>query len=426
MSGRRARTIPCLVAALLAGSVVAGWGRPIWVDGPVLDLLVAARAAIPGGDHDAPLPVAVVALDARSLAAPELASYPRTFLAPVWATVLDATTTAGARAVGFDFLFAYSANRFTPGFDTPFLAALGRHRERVVLARSAATLPAPAFLAALLNDETALGLTEVSPDADGVYRRMPATLATSDGPRPTLAGALVRRAQGPAMPPEVVLAPRHHPERIPTYAVVDVLRCATQAPDALRAAFAGRIVLLGSTLPEEDRRVSSSRYLGPPRTAGPPLHPCGLRRLPASDADSPSVPGVFLAALAVEAVASGHVTRTAPPGVVAGLAAASGAAGAALGLTLTPWATAGLVVATALALLAAATLALVRDLWLPLGAPLAALGLASVAAYVLRYLVEEGAHRRIQHAFSHYLSPRSSSGSPPIRPGFGWGVNSAR
>ena len=63
------------------------------------------------------------------------------------------------------------------------------------------------------------------------------------------------------------------------------------------------------------------------------------------------------------------------------------------------------VVLIAAVLLAAGTGALAADLWLPLALPLGALGLAPALAYVVRYLVEERARRRIQHAFSHYLSP---------------------
>src|SRR5262249_44289461 len=49
--------------------------------------------------------------------------------------------------------------------------------------------------------------------------------------------------------------------------------------------------------------------------------------------------------------------------------------------------------------------ALAGDVWVPLALPLLVLGAATVLAYVVRYLAEERARRRIQHAFSHYLAP---------------------
>src|SRR5262249_29172632 len=186
--------------------------------------------------------------------------------------------------------------------------------------------------------------------------------------------------------------------------VIDVLRCARQAPDSLSLAFAGKIVLVGGAMPEEDRRISSGWLLRPMRTDAPLLHPCGLRRLSASDPDSSSVPAVFLHAAAIEAVMTGGVPGRAPTIVVAGLTAATTAGGAALGFLLSPWLAAGAVTVIAAIGFAAATAALSMDLWVPLALPLTGLVVAPVLAYVVLYLVEQRTRRSIQHAFSHYLS----------------------
>ncbi|HEV8672438.1 MAG TPA: adenylate/guanylate cyclase domain-containing protein [Methylomirabilota bacterium] len=404
---RHYRELTCALAALLAVTAAA-WARPpVAADGPLLDLLVGARAALTRSERaveDAA--VAVIALDPESLAAPELAPYPRAFLAPAWATVLDGVLAAGARAVGFDLLLAYSANRFTPDFDRPFLAALDRHRARVVLARSATTLPAPPFLAALGHDPAALGLAELPADPDGRHRHVRAGYdVAGTGPLPSLAAALLQRAGAAPMPTHVLVAPRRHLEALPTYALIDVLRCAADAPATLARAFGGKAVLVGTTLPEEDRRVSSSRFLPSPRRDGPPLAPCGLRRLAASDPDSASVPAVFLHAAAVDAVLAGRVTREAPPAAVTGLTALTAILGAATGLALAPWLAVAATAGLAALLLGAAMGALMADLWIPVALPLAALGAAPALAYVVRYLVEERARRRIQHAFGRYLAP---------------------
>lgn len=402
------RGLTCAACALVALIVSASVGGQIGVDGTLLDYLVEARALLfSSSDALSDSPVAVIALDARSLEEPELAPYPRTLLAPIWATILHGLIEAGAKAVGFDLLFAYSANRFSPDYDRPFLEALGRHRDRVVTARSATTLPAPPILAALRNDEEGLGLAELFPDGDGAYRRIRAGHRTEQGEVvSTLANSLLRRAGAPSMPAEVVLALRHHPERIPTYAVIDVLRCADQAPQALANVFKGKIVLIGGTLPEEDQKISTGRYLPPLRTDSPPVHPCGLRRLAASNPDSPSVPGVFIHAALVEAVVSGHVTKTAPPAVVSPLAALTTVIGAAIGLASSPWVAAAAVLGIAAFLLAAATWLLAGDVWLPMALPLLGLALSPALAYVVRYLVEERARRLVEQEF------RSISGLP--------------
>ncbi|MGH7319927.1 MAG: adenylate/guanylate cyclase domain-containing protein [Candidatus Rokuibacteriota bacterium] len=143
LPGRHYREVTCALCAVAAMAVAVWVGGPTAVDGPLLDLAVTTRSlALPAPDTPNREPVAVIAVDARSLDAPEFAPYPRTFLAPVWAVIVDGVLQAGARAVGFDFIFAYSANRFSPDFDAPFLAVLARHRERVVLGRSANNLPA--------------------------------------------------------------------------------------------------------------------------------------------------------------------------------------------------------------------------------------------------------------------------------------------
>jgi adenylate cyclase len=404
---RRYREFTCTLCALTAVVVAFLVGGRLLSDGLLLDLLIKVReVAFSVEDRPEQSPVVVVALDRRSLETPELVRYPRVLMGPIWAAIMDDVFEAGALAVGFDLLFSYSANQFSPNFDAPFLAALDKHRERLVLARTGATLPALPFLAALRNDGGALGGAEILSDPDGRYRHVRARYeAFGGGTFAGLASALLIRAKAPPLPDELLLAPRRHLERIPAYAVVDVLRCAKQAPDVLARAFAGKIVLVGGTLAEEDRKVSSGQFLTPSRVDSRLLHPCGLRRLGASDQHATSVPGVFLHAAAIEAVVSGRVTSTAPTPVVAGLAAVTAAGGALLGLVLAPWLVVRALVLIGVALFGAGTVALAGDLWVPLALPLAMLMIASALAYAVRYLVEERARRRIQHAFSHYLSP---------------------
>src|SRR5207253_6016942 len=175
--------------------------------------------------------VAVIAVDQRSLDSTELQQYPRVLFAPVWGRLTDALATAGVRAIGFDFLFTYSASRLSPDYDRPFLAALAAHRDLVVLARSSRSVPAPPFLAALSPDDHSLGLAELVADTDGVHRHVRHAYRDENGDVvPSLAAALLDRARLTAMTETVLLIPRAAPEAIPTYAIADVLRCAATAP----------------------------------------------------------------------------------------------------------------------------------------------------------------------------------------------------
>ena len=420
MTRRRYRVFTaagCALVALIAGLIVPA---PLAPDGPLLDVLIWARAAVGTRPAPEPHPVAVVAVDERSLESPELTPYPRALFAPVWARLVEALARADARAVGFDMLFGYTANRFVADYDRPFLEALSAHRGRVVLARSSRSLPAMPFLAAIDADEHSLGLVELVADADGVHRHARSVHHADPADAPSFAAALLVRAGRRAMPATVLFAPREAVEAIPTYALVDVLRCADSAPAALAAAFGGRIVLVGSTLPDEDRKLSSARFLRPARE-GAALAPCGLRRLGSSHPGSALVPGVHLHAVAIDAVERNQLTRTIPGGLVAILAALAAGTAALIAVTWSPWRTIGLVVVAAAALFIAATALLRIDVWLPLALPLAGLVVSPAVAYVVRYLVEERTRRRIERAFGRYLSPhvveQLSAGSTALQLG---------
>jgi adenylate cyclase len=386
----------------MAGVVAFLTGPPTASDGLLLDLLVKVRS-IAFSERSAQSPVVVVALDARSLDSPELGPYPRVLLSPIWAKLLPSILNAGARVVGFDLIFSYDANRFQalePNFNRTFLAALAAYQDRVVLARSAQSAPAPSF--SVIVGTAGVGFSEIPPDPDGRFRHVPAVMRRSGAQG--LAATLLKRADQPPMPSEVLLAPRRSLEQIPTYAVVDVLRCAEADPQALATAFGGKIVIIGGTLPEDDRKVTSDRFLRRRARDGAPLAPCGLRLLGGSNAASDTVPGVFLHAAAIEAVASGHLTATAHPIVVAVISALAAGAAALAGLYLAPWTTLAAVIVLAFLLFSFAVVALQGNYWIPLAMPLLATVGSPVVAYVARYLAEERLSNRIVRAFGHYLS----------------------
>src|ERR1051325_1221105 len=382
------------------------------LDGLVYDLSLAVSGSRPGRMDE---PVALIALDRDSLDSDELAALPRVFLSPAWATVLNGLTDVDARAIGFDIIFSYSANRFpglTGQYDRDFLAALARARDRVVLARSARSYPAPPFVAAVFDpiadagkeEPGAIGYAELSPDSDGVFRRLTPQVETKDGQRlTTLAAALLERAKSP-MPSHVLLAPRAPLEAMPAYRLIDVLRCLEHEPATIRQAFAGKVVLIGTNLPEEDRKVAPDRFMRPAtqRDANPG---CRLDRLGASDPGSHTTPGVFVHAAAVEAALTGNLIAPVPPVGRAIAAAITAVAGALLGFSLTPLLAIVGVVAVFVLCLAAALLSLGFGLWFPAVLPIGAAVAAMIVAYVVRFLVEERRRRRVQNAFGHYLAP---------------------
>ncbi len=394
--------------AVAAGAAVAALsGGQIAGDGFIYDLALGARARLappPQGTE----PVAVVAVDQRSLQAPELRALPRVLFAPHWATLLEALGEAGARSVGFDFLFAWSSATFLPDNERQFLGALAANRDRVVLGRSAAWPPAPPYFYAIGagQNSNSLGLVGLAPDSDGVYRRVRASLSGPDGAVPSFAAALAAKAGLPAMTEPILLAPRRPLSEIPTYSLIDVLRCAEIDPARLRNVFAGRIVVVGSVLPDEDRKQPLDRFFAHarPRETAPPEDGCRLEA-EIVGREGATVPGVMIHAEALVEYARGRLTTPiATPTAVAVNAVAAGL-GAAIGLLLAP-VLALLAGALLVALLfAASAIALGKLVWLPIALPIATAATAIFVAYVARYLIEDRRRRQIQSAFGHYLAP---------------------
>ena len=414
-SRRHHRAVTTILAASLAFGASLTTDIPVaGVDGFFYDLSLAVHGARPGIGGE---PVAVIAVDRDSLAADELASTPRVFFAPFWAKVIDGLAASGVRAIGFDIIFSYSASRFPAldaRYDHNFLDALARHHGRLVLARSAGLDLAPPIEAAVYDLDTdagkdqpaAVAFVELVPDADGVQRRVGASLVTGEGQAlPTLSAALLARVKAPAMPDSVLLAPAAPLEAIPTYRLIDVLRCLDRQPAALREVFAGKIVLIGTNLPEEDRRRSPDRLMPPARALPAGDGACTLGQLGASHPGSRTAPGVFFHAAAVQSVLNGNIVRTVPAAGRAAAAAAWSICGSLLGFTVAPWIAAVGVAVLAIAGFGLALALLPFGWWLPVAVPVAAAVISMVLAYVVRLLVEERRRRRVQEAFSYYLAP---------------------
>ena len=380
---------------------------PIALEGMFFDLSLAAAAHFRADEQDArEANIVVVAVDRRTLDAPELEGLPRTLFGPAWAVMLDALREADAKAIAFDMILGFSGDRLQPGFDRAFLRSLSNAKDLVVLARSSSTLPVRNYLAALRFDETALGLAELAPDSDGIHRRIRLRRTDASGAViPSLVGAALRR--GGVVRPEhsVIPAPTHHEEDLPTYSLVDVLRCATSDPATLNRAFAGTLVFVGTTLAEEDRKRTSARFLSRRLRVDRPAGGCELPSRHASPPGAETVPGVFVHAAAAAAVLKGSLVTVAAKPWAAAAAVVAALAGTLAGLFLAPLAAAAVAVVVAAAAWAMQIFAIGHGLWLEVTYAVLAIFIATAVAYVGRYLVEDRRRRQIQRAFGRYLAP---------------------
>src|SRR5439155_2296216 len=184
-----------------------------------------------------------------------------------------------------------------------------------ILSNDHLDVPYRAQQVAVRNNVRALN---VSTDTDHVIRRMPLTFSIEGKPVPAMAVELAARALGAkpqtgpsgvtelsgyaipaAVPNTLTLNFRGLGRDVPTYSFADLRTCIEKGDrDFFRRAFDGKIVLLGTVLNFEDRKLTSMRlsggYDGTPGPRCAQAAPAGAAQKARSD-----VAGVFVHANAV-------------------------------------------------------------------------------------------------------------------------------
>src|SRR5215469_184726 len=334
-----------LCAGLLAASPVFDGIR-----GLSLDVLTMLRWRT-FGNAQLPTHAVVVALDEETFRTAPFEGTPTVTWTREIGRVLTAIIEAGAKVVGFDLVFPTSIEQSEVpfgdetlgarlrGFDRDYLRALalGAHAGKVVLGQvqhqDDPVLPSAGQRAAVGFGANIRPLNLYN-DPDEVIRRVPLNFA---------GGA----------------------DDIPTFSFADLHACVEKDTAFFRRHFEGKVVLIGTVLDVEDRKIASKRFATAPEGANAercalPMPAAGQRFV------RDSIAGVYLHATAVNNLLDGatltELNRTATgiaSFVLAGLAAAAA-------LALGP-ASAGLVfLGIALAWSAGATLAFRGALALPL------------------------------------------------------------
>lgn len=403
MIARRRKILLICLSAVLAFALARTVSGPGWLEGLYYDAALAVRAAM-NADAPSDSDVLIVGLDEASLAHPELAQRPRALFAPVWEKSLTALRAAGARVVVFDFILAFSGDKIAPGYDREFLRALYAHRGHVALGRSQTMLPARSYTAALGMTPLSLGLSEIMPDADGIYRQIPLLLGDG-GDAPALGGAALGLARVSGFPAKVRLAPRAPIESLPSFSLAQVLNCAQSAPAALARAVSGKIVFIGTTLPDEDRKQAPSRYFFDARQGGAQQgkgQTCDPIRASGASAN---IAGVYLHAQAVHQVLAQDLIRDLNIWLLALIAAIAATLAMAAALDMRPGPALCAVIGVCILLWLGELAALDAGKYAAMGFP-SLLSLASGAGgFIFRFLFEERHRLRMQQAFGHYLAP---------------------
>ncbi len=412
-------------------SVAHGWS---------IDALTALRWQLLGPHRDAAsAPVAVIAIDEETYETPPFKGSPT----PIWTTeigrVLTAVLDGGARVAGFDIVFANSIEQSElpfgddavgaklRGFDRPFLRALaaGAAAGKVVLGEAlrtdGANRPSDGQRIAVRGPQNIRPLNILS-DPDDVVRRVPLTLAGKDKPIPSMALELASRALAaePIIGADgsVTLAGYRVPGTgtltlnfdggaadVRTYSLADLRACVEKGDTEFFRQFADKIVIFGTLLDAEDRKLTSKRFAtGIEQSAAPrcvlPLVKVGARY------NRSTIAGVYIHATAVNNLIARDALRELKRNPTIAIAI-----GFALLTALATWMLApavaaatylGLVTLSALG----ATYAFSKAWVIPLSEPFIAGLLALLLMIAWRLVVTDRGQRLLRRSFALYLAPQ--------------------
>jgi serine phosphatase RsbU (regulator of sigma subunit)/CHASE2 domain-containing sensor protein len=280
-----------LAAGLVAASPALDGLRGLSIDG-----LTMLRWRV-FGDVPPPAssPAVVVALDEETFRTPPFEGTPSVTWTREIGRVLTAILDGGAKVVGFDIVFPTSIEQSevpfgdetlgarVRGFDRDYLRALalGARAGKVVLGQvqhqDNPVLPSPGQRAAVGFGGNIRALN-VYNDPDDVVRRMPLAFTVDGEPVPSMAAELAARASGApasakvttagAVPDTITLNFAGGADDIPTFSLADLRACVEKDDkDFFRRHFEGKVVLIGTVLDVEDRKITSKRFATAPARA---------------------------------------------------------------------------------------------------------------------------------------------------------------
>src|SRR4051794_17496223 len=428
------------IALVCAAASVSPAARPI--RGLSLDILTALRWEVFGRSQDpAASPAVIVAIDEESRRTAPLEGAPMLTWTGEIGRVLSATLEGGAKVAGFDIVIPTSIElseipfgegmlgERVRGFDRDFLRALAgaASNGKVVLGEillgNQPVRPSPGQRIAVRQQQNIRPLN-VHSDSDDIVRRLPLSFTVNGAQVPSMAVELASRALGAA--PEfdergrLTLAGYRVPGRvpntmtlnfeggaddIPTFSFADLRNCAVKNDkDYFRRWFDGKVVIFGTVLDIEDRRMTSKRFATGIEGARTPRCAAESTPVPAGFRVS-TIAGVYIHATAVNNLISqsavvepGPLSRFLISALFAALAATAAwllrPLVAALGWTI-----------MMVAGIAGATFAFNHALALPIAEPFLASLIALASTIGFRFVVADKDRRLLQKSFALYLAP---------------------
>jgi class 3 adenylate cyclase/CHASE2 domain-containing sensor protein len=422
-----------IVSTLPPFNLIHGWS---------IDALTALRWQVFGTRRDpVSAPVVVIAIDEETYQTPPFKGSPTVTWTTEVGRVLSAVIDGGAKVVGFDIVFSTSIEQSEipfgddlvggrmRGFDRAFLRSLARGSSagKVVLGEvlGGDDRPSPGQRIAVGQQKNIRPLNTYS-DPDEVVRKVPLMFPGDGKPVPSMALELASRALNAepmlAEDGSVMLAGHRIPSAVPntqtlnfegggndvqTFSFADLHACVERNnTDFFQREFAGKVVIFGTLLGTEDRKITSKRFATGLDGSRAPR--CALPSAPqtAGRFKRSSIAGVYVHATAVDNLITRNAVVELGVLAVTIIAIVFAALGSLAARMLAPGG-AVVVYAGMLAIwTCCATLVFTRSLALPLSEPFLA-GLASMAAIVAyRLVVTDRGERLLRSSFALYLAPQ--------------------
>ena len=432
--------VAMILVALVCG-IVSDLPPFNFVHGWSIDALTALRWEAFGKRRDpASAPVVVVAIDEETYQTPPFKRSPTVIWTTEIGRVLNAVIDGGAKVAGFDIVFPTSIEQSElpfgddllgarmHGFDRAFLRSLatGSVAGKVVLGEVlGGDGPTDGQRIAVGRQKNVRALNIYS-ESDEVVRKAPLTFPGDGKQVPSMALELASRALStePVLTEDgsVALAGYRIPgvvpntltlnfegggNDVPTFSLADLRACVERNnTEFFHREFTGKVVIFGTVLNTEDRKITSKRFATGLEESRAPR--CALPSAPPSVGQftRSTIAGVYVHATAVDNLISRDaiVELGALPVTIIAIAFAALASLAAR--MLAPATAAVVYVGMVAVWTCCATLLFTRSLALPLSEPFLA-GLVSMVAIVAyRLVVTDKGERLLRNSFALYLAPQ--------------------
>ncbi len=386
-------------------------------------------------------PAVIIGFDEATYLRQPFAGTPRVLWTPQIGEIFQAVLDSGALGIGLDVVFPTSPTKFVANkqYEKPYIQALRRGRKEGSVVIGALDIGGEKSLVPTPLQTWAVGKPNirslnVTLDSDAIIRSVPRDVPLRDRDNrirleKAFAAEIANRYQNSwrrgikakptPLPPtpqswlferqdDLILRFPTRQDSFPAYSFVDIWHCYKNGNvDYLKRHFDGKIVLFGTLLNTEDRKITSGRLISD-HLQGNTAPRCTGSATPAPSTPSDltqTISGIFVQATVIDNILNNRDLQLAHQYVGYTMTLLISVLGA-LAISIFALPTA---LATCAGLLCLVSLSFVvnfeSSLVLPFLLPSLALGLTVMAVYPYRTFVSEKSGRSLKKVFANYVSP---------------------